>query len=393
MSRILRRPLFRGGPASSEGVGITSGLNQGYAKGGRIGYEKAGSVGSSNDNLDSLSMEDYDKLISSPFYNYTPRTEADIRSSVASDYEKKLYEAQNLNPQYDPLSIDFGGDQQRMIERYSDPRRKNIAISEELKKEEEKVRKANQVRAVLGQPKLGGVVQRKIIDNENIDTSTDKQKTPTSLYDEYSDIIKKANLVDQDEITKQKYLELSKFGLNLLRQPGGPVGGKPNLMGAIAAAAEKPLEGYSNILAKESQAKQVPKQLALQATLNAMSPGTFEKNIQGLIRAGLPPKKALEFMTKEGTAQQRAQDRLEQDYYAPALGDKFKLKKPPVIQTASKSFVDWLKVDSNLTMGQISEIPADKNLAIDKKYYIDPNTGVIVRFDKKIKDYRTAGEI
>ena len=36
MSRILRRPLFRGGPASSDGVGITSGLNnprQGYADG------------------------------------------------------------------------------------------------------------------------------------------------------------------------------------------------------------------------------------------------------------------------------------------------------------------------------------------------------------------------
>ena len=40
MSRILRRPLFRGGPASSEGVGITSGLNDGYATGGRVGFKK-----------------------------------------------------------------------------------------------------------------------------------------------------------------------------------------------------------------------------------------------------------------------------------------------------------------------------------------------------------------
>jgi hypothetical protein len=396
MSRILRRPMFRGGPASSDGVGITSGLNDGYATGGRVGYKTAGSVGSSNDNLDNLSMEDYDKLISNPLYNFTPRTEKDIRSNITSDYEKKLYEAQNLNPQYDPLSVDFGGEQQRMIEKYSDPRRMNIAITEELKKEEEKVRKANINRAKLGQPLLGSVIQRKTNNNENIDdvdNSTGTQKSLPSLYDEYSEIIKKANLFDQEELTKQKYLELSKFGLNLLRQPGGPVGGKPNLMGAIAAAAEKPLEGYSNILTRESQAKQVPKQLALQATLNAMAPGTFEKNIQGLIRAGLAPKKALEFMTKEGTYQQRAQDRLEQDYYAPALGEKFKLKKPPVIQTAGKSFVDWLKIDSNLTPGQISELPVDKNLAIDKKYYIDPNTGVIVRFDKKIKDYREAGEI
>ena len=40
MSRILRRPLFRGGPASSEGVGITSGLNDGYETGGRVGFKK-----------------------------------------------------------------------------------------------------------------------------------------------------------------------------------------------------------------------------------------------------------------------------------------------------------------------------------------------------------------
>jgi len=402
MSRILRRPMFRGGPASSDGVGITSGLNDGYATGGRVGYKTAGSVGSSNDNLDNLSMEDYDKLISNPLYNFTPRTEKDIRSNITSDYEKKLYEAQNLNPQYDPLSVDFGGEQQRMIEKYSDPRRMNIAITEELKKEEEKVRKANINRAKLGQPLLGSVIQRKTNNNENIDdvdNSTGTQKSLPSLYDEYSEIIKKANLFDQEELTKQKYLELSKFGLNLLRQPGGPVGGKPNLMGAIAAAAEKPLEGYSNILTRESQAKQVPKQLALQATLNAMAPGTFEKNIQGLVRAGLSPQKALEFMTKEATYQQRAQDLKELDYYSEKLTNRFEfLKNKENIKkglpdSASQSFLSWRKIDPNLNQGQISELPKDKDLAIDKKYYIDPNTGVIVRFDKKINNYRTAGEI
>jgi len=38
MSKILRRPMFRGGPVNSEGTGITSGLNDGYATGGRVGY-------------------------------------------------------------------------------------------------------------------------------------------------------------------------------------------------------------------------------------------------------------------------------------------------------------------------------------------------------------------
>jgi len=42
MSRILRRPMFRGGRVDSRGTGIASGL--GYEKGGRVGYETGGSI-------------------------------------------------------------------------------------------------------------------------------------------------------------------------------------------------------------------------------------------------------------------------------------------------------------------------------------------------------------
>jgi hypothetical protein len=57
MSRILRRPMFRGGRVDGRGTGITSGL--GYEKGGRVGYRNAGSVmsrgglGGSNRNIGS----------------------------------------------------------------------------------------------------------------------------------------------------------------------------------------------------------------------------------------------------------------------------------------------------------------------------------------------------
>jgi hypothetical protein len=42
MSRILRRPMFRGGRVDSRGTGITSGLS--YKKGGRVGYDNGGGV-------------------------------------------------------------------------------------------------------------------------------------------------------------------------------------------------------------------------------------------------------------------------------------------------------------------------------------------------------------
>jgi hypothetical protein len=38
MSKTLRRPMFRGGRVDSRGTGITSGLDGGYATGGRVGY-------------------------------------------------------------------------------------------------------------------------------------------------------------------------------------------------------------------------------------------------------------------------------------------------------------------------------------------------------------------
>ena len=46
MSKILRRPMFRGGAVDSRGTGITSGLmdTPKYATGGRVGYQEAGVV-------------------------------------------------------------------------------------------------------------------------------------------------------------------------------------------------------------------------------------------------------------------------------------------------------------------------------------------------------------
>ena len=48
MSRILRRPMFRGGPVDSYNTGIASGLgDEGYADGGRVGFQVGGGLFSS----------------------------------------------------------------------------------------------------------------------------------------------------------------------------------------------------------------------------------------------------------------------------------------------------------------------------------------------------------
>ena len=62
MSRILRRPMFRGGSVDSRGTGITSGLS--YKKGGRVGYEPDAGAVTGGDIMSRSS-----KLFNSPALN------------------------------------------------------------------------------------------------------------------------------------------------------------------------------------------------------------------------------------------------------------------------------------------------------------------------------------
>ena len=61
MSRILRRPMFRGGPVSSYGTGIATGL--GYNDGGRVGYAKAGEVKSYDDEIKDQNIWKQQKVV------------------------------------------------------------------------------------------------------------------------------------------------------------------------------------------------------------------------------------------------------------------------------------------------------------------------------------------
>jgi len=93
MSRILRRPMFRGGRVDSRGTGITSGL--GYEKGGRVGYADAGVVtggGLMANNIFSGTPRTKDYLEKQQFYQkYKPKTLADI----TADYNKMMQQKED----------------------------------------------------------------------------------------------------------------------------------------------------------------------------------------------------------------------------------------------------------------------------------------------------------
>ena len=63
MSRILRRPMFRGGPVDSRGTGITSGLMDG----GRVGFDNGGSLTLGKDINQSLVPLNFNDLANTKF--------------------------------------------------------------------------------------------------------------------------------------------------------------------------------------------------------------------------------------------------------------------------------------------------------------------------------------
>ena len=93
MSRILRRPMFRGGRVDSRGTGITSGLS--YKQGGRVGYADAGVVtggGLMANNIFSGTPRTKDYLEKQQFYQkYKPKTLADI----TADYNKMMQQKED----------------------------------------------------------------------------------------------------------------------------------------------------------------------------------------------------------------------------------------------------------------------------------------------------------
>ena len=83
-----------------------------------------------------------------------------------------------------------------------------------------------------------------------------------TVYEDLLPLLQSTLGVDDSEMNRQKYLELAKFGANLMAQPGG------NLVGAIGKAAADPLAGMTRIAETQRQAKRKPAELALATALD-----------------------------------------------------------------------------------------------------------------------------
>ena len=272
MSRILKRPMFRkGGSVSSEDTGITSGLmepKQKYANGTTdIGVQPS--------------------FLENVYYALNPPTSEILKRLQARQKEEPLMTKLNrfLTQPVPETELTYRteAERQAVIDR--------LAAEEESKKmlasEKEKL--------------LKSTVGEKPTTQQVLSEQPAKSDLKT-VYEDLLPLFKQELGIADDEFSRQKYLELAKFGLNLLRQPAGPIGGKANIFGAAAAAAEKPLEAYGAILAKEKQAERLPRALALEAAMKEVEPGAIAKSVKDLQKLGMSKEEAIRTATQSGTA-------------------------------------------------------------------------------------------
>ena len=296
MSRILRRPMFRGGPVSSYGTGIATGL--GYNDGGRVGYAKAGEVKSYEDTIKDERRKQ--EILSQGF-----KTEEDF----AEEYDKKIQ-------QFDPgmlMGIDefgpgtFGEKATEEFEVLSSDAAKNAYVSEKLAEQNKVVEEAEGLG--VSQDDLPKTEKKAETGETSTGTGTGtggdgtglnnfQEKSDKQVMQEYMDMFKESLGADKDELNRQRFLEIAKFGANLLAQPGGQTLGE-----AVGKAGAPALEGFSKIEAAERAADRQAKTLGFQAALKELEPGSLEKNAKALAKlANISVSEAADRISKNASS-------------------------------------------------------------------------------------------
>jgi len=312
MSRVLRRPMFRGGYVDSEGTGITSGLTDNYSQDERVGFAN----GSSYFDVIGPYSRQFGTSIIDPVKEYEKRISQIQKETKDTGYMydpsflTTITPGRNMTLEEIELSTEKGKeDFIKNLQKQREAKIQNIVKTSENLPEEKRKSLFDYYGITSKDLKIIQKPTEKPTetdDGTNVDRNQKLNKTDfKTIYEDLLPIFKASVGPDQDEYTRQKYLELAKFGLNLLKPT--PAGIKPSLLSSAAAAAEKPLEGYGAILEKEKQAAKVPEILALQQTMKLSEPGTVGKAIRDLVQTGVAKneKEALNIYLKSDSASQK----------------------------------------------------------------------------------------
>jgi len=330
MSRILRRPMFRGGPVSSYGTGIATGL--GYNDGGRVGYKEGG-----------ISEEDKSIILQQVITDLGPdATQEDIvtefnsrtglgeykfsetpiakagegimaygpNAAIAGVYDLAAVPINTVgrlfgyNPGlsgtkfvdtltggrfseftgYDPDKAKFFGFDTSAKEGFTTASK---VSDENIKKQVEEIKQKN----------LENQNNNQNNNNDGGNLNNFQEKSDKEVMQEYMDMFKESLGGDKEELNRQRFLEIAKFGANLLAQPGGQSLGE-----AVGKAGAPALEGFSKIEAAERAADRQAKTLGFQAALKELDGGAISKNVRDLMKLGKSKDEAIKIATQNASA-------------------------------------------------------------------------------------------
>ena len=201
-----------------------------------------------------------------------------------------------------------------------------------------------------------------------------------TVYEDLLPLLQSTLGVDDSEMNRQKYLELAKFGANLMAQPGG------NLVGAIGKAAADPLAGMTRIAETQRQAKRKPAELALATALDVWkdkATNPTAQKIKTLARLGNVSEEEVtkSFLTSTGEKEIEA---AQKKYLLEGADKRLGLKGGPAL-TYTAQLTKLLDLGLPPMAGKFSENAPDReDLGKEEigNYYVD-DEGNLIRWNGK----------
>jgi len=292
-NRVLKRPMFRRGGMANQG--IMTGLED------RSGYQEGGDVVE-----DSRTF--FEKMIGVPPENMT-REEADkflFGGGLKGDTQRLMTTTNDMIYNYGMRPImnlgayitGIGGEGLNTFGKIDTDQAMIDKLSNTVRDDEGNIISTNTKEDPDADPDA---------DSDDDDTEGKEGKGGTGgtgdlsesdLKTVYADLLpmfKETLGVDDEDFKKDAYLQLARFGTNLMAQPGG------SLTAAIGRAAQEPLEGVGEIIGAKRAAERRPKELALQAALRETEPGNISKAYRDLKKLGYSEAEIKKYLVDRGT--------------------------------------------------------------------------------------------
>lgn len=344
MNRILKRPMFRMGGRSDDGI---MSIRRGYAEGDSVRADIEKEIYPSN------LLGDTSRLLSNvddALYNYGLRPLGNLANYIVgtgdgiNTIKKRDSVEDNIDSLIKARGLDIDG----------------IDLMGSAQASENDL-----------PPSLRG----KKTDTITTDTDTKTQELSDNdlktMYEDLLPLFKSELSADEDELKRQKYLELAKFGANILAQPGG------DLVGAIGKAGAPSLEGLTRIAETKRRANQSAKAMALEAALKQADPGTIMKQVRDIMRLddSLTKKEALAKVLSTGSATKEATAQGRIDDYSTDLLESDYVKDKKAAKAAAEAIEE-----SGLGIGKFNKLPESQDDLEVGEYYIKKD-GSVRRFD------------